>query len=385
VRREVGPSSNALQPSAATWSAALADRRRLHFVGRSAELEQLFSARDRAALGPSVASIVGAEGLGKTLLARRFFDEVQAQSGVACWLGLGELKDADDLPAAVAAQGFADLSQLGHSVAPDVLVVDGFDDLHRPSWLLEQTLAKAGPRLCVVTTSRRRLPTRLRSELGVAELALANLSQQEASALLARSGISEALHAELHAFSGGHPLTLVLLAEHFRASPVERIEPSSLVDLFARLSEPAAEPMLDERAFANAVKAALPRLYRTHELKDNPLLCSAVLAASVPPKVRAEAALNPLRAGEALAQLLREVGAALADNPAYASAARVLAATFFDPAAKQEAAAAALRLPYGTYRYQLRAAIRLFTQELWERERAARAGSSSSMRSFDAE
>lgn len=352
-------------------------------MGRSAELEQLFSQRDRAAVGPAVTTIVGADGLGKTLLARRFFDEVRTRGGVACWLSLGELKNAEELHAAVAAQGFAGLSALGHSAAPDVLVMDGFDEPHRPSWLFDQALANAGPRLCVITTSRRRLPPRLRRELGVVELALTGLSQPEASALLRQCGVPAALHAELCAFSGGHPLTLVLLGEYFRASPVERLDASALTELVARLSETTPEPALDEPTFADAVKNALPRLNRIHELKNSPLVRSAALAASLPAKSRAEAALNPLRAGEALAQFLREARDALADNPVYASAARILTVTFFEPASKQEAAAAALRLPYGTYRYQLRAAVRLFTQELWEREKAARTRSSSTMRKPD--
>lgn len=362
------------QSSTATWGATLAERRRLHFVGRSAELERLFSLRDSATTAPQVVAIVGADGVGKTLLARRFHDDVRARGGAAYWLSAGEQGDPEALAAALAQQGTASFSSLGHGAAPDVLVVDGLEDLPlAPTWLFERALVMAGRRLCVVVTSGRRLPPRLRSELAVTELVLTGLSPEETSALLRRSQIDEALHSDLHAASAGHPLTLVLLVEHLRERPTESTDPASLAELVVQLTEPSPQPMLDERAFADAVKAALPRLHRAHELKHNPLLTSALLVASLPAAGRVDPAVNTLRAAEALAELLREVCSALGASPAYASAARILCATFLDPATKQEAAAATLRLPYGTYRYQLRAAIRLLTQELWERERTARA------------
>jgi hypothetical protein len=362
------------QSSTNTWGATLTERRRLHFIGRSTELERLFALRDSAGTTPQVVAIVGVEGVGKTLLARRFYDDVQARGGVAYWLSAGEHRSPDALQAALAAQGLTDFSDLGHGVAPDVLVVDAIESLQpAPTWLFERALAMAGRRLCVVVTSRQRLPPRLRSELGITELPLSGLSAAETSALLRRSQIDEALHAELCAFSHGHPLTLVLLVEHLRDRPPESTDPASLAELFARLAEPASQPALDELGFAEAVKTALPRLHRAHELKHSPLVTSALLAASLPPANRVDPTVNTLRAAEALVALLREVCSTLAASPAYASAARILCATFLEPATKQEAAAAALRLPYGTYRYQLRAAIRLLTQELWERECAARA------------
>lgn len=357
-----------------TWGATLSERRRLHFVGRAAELERLFAIRDSAGAAPQVVAIAGVEGVGKTLLARRFYDDVQARGGAAYWLSADEHRSPQGLHAALAAQGLTDFSELGHGVAPDVLVVDGLEGLSpTPTWLFERALAMAGRRLCVVVTSSQRLPPRLRSELGVTELTLHGLSSTEASVLLRRSQVDDALHVELYAFSNGHPLTLVILAEHLRDSPRESTDPASLAELFARLAEPASHPALDELRFAEAVKTALPRLHRAHELKHNPLVMSALVAASLPPANRADPIVNTLRAAETLATLLRDLCSTLAASPAYASAARILCATFLEPSTKQEAAAAALRLPYGTYRYQLRAAVRLLTQELWERECAARA------------
>jgi len=70
--------------------------------------------------------------------------------------------------------------------------------------------------------------------------------------------------------------------------------------------------------------------------------------------------------------LIVDACGALDRSPSTAAAARLLAATFVRPAVKQQAAAAALKLPYGTYRYQLRAAIELVAKELWEAEWRAR-------------
>ena len=48
------------------------------------------------------------------------------------------------------------------------------------------------------------------------------------------------------------------------------------------------------------------------------------------------------------------------------------ARTFLEPSAKQQAAAAVLGIPFGTYRYRLRKAIDLVSDEVWRLELAAR-------------
>lgn len=132
----------------------------------------------------------------------------------------------------------------------------------------------------------------------------------------------------------------------------------------AREAPPAAAQRLDEESFASAVRGALPLLHRRHELATSPLARSALLerAAEGAPDARAAA----------LGALLREVCDALRASPAYAASARILEVTFLECADKQRAAAAALGLPYGTYRHQLRAAVALVVKELWSRELAAR-------------
>lgn len=125
-----------------------------------------------------------------------------------------------------------------------------------------------------------------------------------------------------------------------------------------------ASAVLDEAAFAVAVRGALPLLHRPHELAQSPLLASAMLA--LPEGV------HPLEAAAALADRVREACAELRASPAYAASARTLEVTFLELADKQRAAAANLNLPYGTYRHQLRASITLLVKQLWARELTAR-------------
>lgn len=112
---------------------------------------------------------------------------------------------------------------------------------------------------------------------------------------------------------------------------------------------------------ADWVRAALALRHRPHELKKSPLVQLRLVQRSAQPPE------------QALAALFDEVLASLAASPAYAASARLLAVTYFDPSVvKQEAAAAELHLPFGTYRYQLRRALELFGEELAAREQAAR-------------
>lgn len=123
----------------------------------------------------------------------------------------------------------------------------------------------------------------------------------------------------------------------------------------AALGEGAPALPLDEAAFGAAVRAALPLLRRPHELG------------------RAAFASTRLVAGGAGASAVRVVEGALASmakQPGYAESARVLRATYFGPSAKQEAVAAELHLPFGTYRHRLRRAHDEIVAELWAMERA---------------
>ncbi|MCC6521550.1 MAG: ATP-binding protein [Polyangiaceae bacterium] len=126
---------------------------------------------------------------------------------------------------------------------------------------------------------------------------------------------------------------------------------------------PPSPVALGAEAFAAAVRAALQSFHRGHELRDSPLAdCAAVLAVA--------------RAGRERTAALQGVLRALVDEMAkaagYADEARVLRATFLEPSVKQQAAAAELGMPYGTYRHRLRAALAVYVALLWHKELAAR-------------
>ncbi len=111
-----------------------------------------------------------------------------------------------------------------------------------------------------------------------------------------------------------------------------------------------------------AVRAALAARHRPQELRRSPLAALRLVQHRAGPGVAPE---------QALAAVLDEVCRGLAAAPGYASAARLLEATYLVPGVvKQEAAAAELGLPFGTYRYQLRRALELVTEELAARERS---------------
>ncbi|MGE0787256.1 MAG: hypothetical protein AB7S26_16410 [Sandaracinaceae bacterium] len=129
-------------------------------------------------------------------------------------------------------------------------------------------------------------------------------------------------------------------------------------------ASPAARgPLLDPSSLGAHVRNALAARHRPHELKKSPLVELAAVRALV---------LTGVSPERALARVLDEACRALGQAAGYESAARVLELTYLDPTiVKQQAAAAELGLPFGTYRYQLRRALELVTDEIRAREEAA--------------
>ena len=128
---------------------------------------------------------------------------------------------------------------------------------------------------------------------------------------------------------------------------------------------PSGLSSLDEAVLSGWLRTALAARHRPHELKKSPLLeLTAVIA------LGREHNLVP---EQALARFLDESCRALSSAPAYEASARLLEVTYLDPSiVKQEHAAAELRLPFGTYRYQLRRALEILTLEVTARDEQAR-------------
>jgi hypothetical protein len=133
------------------------------------------------------------------------------------------------------------------------------------------------------------------------------------------------------------------------------------VGIRAPRSAPAPRARPDGGRFAGAVRDALQAFHRAHELRDNALLGSALLER-----------MNRLADTTKLQNLARSVVEEMATIPAYAREARVLRVTFLEPSPKQQAAAAELGMPYGTYRHRLRASLAMLVDLMWQRELEAR-------------
>lgn len=121
-----------------------------------------------------------------------------------------------------------------------------------------------------------------------------------------------------------------------------------------------AEPLvvLSQPEFEDAVRRALRDLNKPEALAGNPLLRSRLFT-----NERGEPAdTSVLRAA------LTDAAEQLKCNPKDERLYRALDATYFRPAATQEAAAERLGLPFSTYRYHLTTGIERITAQLWHRE-----------------
>lgn len=132
----------------------------------------------------------------------------------------------------------------------------------------------------------------------------------------------------------------------------------------------AAGLVLDERAFADALKDALRAMAAGGGLDDNPLMGTALIRSAATKPGNGE---SPV---EALRTLIRQAAERLVEQPRGDELAAVIRHTYLEPAPKQRAAAAESGLSYGTYRRRLREAVREISSRLWKEElEASRAAS----------
>lgn len=115
--------------------------------------------------------------------------------------------------------------------------------------------------------------------------------------------------------------------------------------------------VLSQAEFDDAVRQGLRDLHRPDVLARNPLVHTRLLGR---PEISADAM--------ALARMLREAVDALAVHPRDDKLYRAVERTFCRPSSTQEAAAAALGLPFSTYRRHLTQGVARVTAWLWDRE-----------------
>ncbi len=128
--------------------------------------------------------------------------------------------------------------------------------------------------------------------------------------------------------------------------------------------EPVAETVvvLSQPEFEAAVRSALQTFTQTEVLAENPLVRSRLIENNT----AAEATL--IDRAVALQSLIGEAADTLKATPKHSKYYRALHQTYLEPAPTQEQAAAALDLPFSTFRRHLRTGIAEVATFLWHRE-----------------
>ncbi|HSF97719.1 MAG TPA: hypothetical protein VLA55_03410 [Ornithinibacter sp.] len=155
-----------------------------------------------------------------------------------------------------------------------------------------------------------------------------------------------------------------LFAHDFRRVPVEamteRWTERALADDALLLPAAPSEPellVLSHTDFEAAVRQAMRDLHRPDLLALSPLV-----------RTRLVASLDGATGAQALEELIRAAASSLAGDPRDDRLFRALDRTYLRSSRTQEAAAAALNLPFSTYRRHLRMGLDRVVATLWQRE-----------------
>ena len=267
---------------------ALLQERAARLAGRGRELGALLELLDGD--GPLVGYVHGLAGVGKSTLVHAFAAAARARGATVVELDghtvyttrgavLSALMervtggdvdgDADaDLP--TPEQVASALAALGHRV---VLVFDGYE-LWAPIdlWICRTLLPSLPAGVRVAVAGREPPDDAWRSTYGSAlrVLALENLPQDDAVAMLRERGVDAALASRVNSIARGHPLSLQLAAEALRDRPTLRFDAiavGAVGDELARLYldglDPATRRALDaasltRRTTLSVLDAMLP-------------------------------------------------------------------------------------------------------------------------------
>jgi hypothetical protein len=158
--------------------------------------------------------------------------------------------------------------------------------------------------------------------------------------------------------------TYGLYCHDFRTVPLDALlelwtDRALTQEVTAPRRRPAEVVALSETDFAEAVRRALRDLRRADLLARNPLLRTRLLRERT-------TAVEPTAAD--LGGTLREAIASLREDPKDDNILRAVEATYVKSARTQEAAAAALGIPFSTYRRHLSLGVSRVVAWCWERE-----------------
>jgi hypothetical protein len=155
-----------------------------------------------------------------------------------------------------------------------------------------------------------------------------------------------------------------LFCHDFRAVPTNALlelwtERALSQDIGPARARPPDVLVLSEPDFTDAVRRALHDVHRTDLLARNPLLHTRLLRARTG---RIDPTVGDLQV------LLRDAVATLRQHPRDDKLLQAVERTYLRPAGTQEAAAAALGLPFSTYRRHLSQGVARIVSWCWERE-----------------
>jgi len=209
-------------PVSATVAGRLRGSAAARLVGRARERERLSALLVRGS-GPAVVFVSGPGGIGKTMLVTATVTDLDQR--VVALDGRHIEPTAPGFLTALAAElGSPPLTSATRAAAAladadvGVLVVDSYERLNLLDGWLRNDLLPALPRgTTTVLVGRRRRNVAWRSSPGwrplVAELAIGELTESDAAALVDRSGLPAAAAGRARQFGRGHPLALELAVE----------------------------------------------------------------------------------------------------------------------------------------------------------------------------
>jgi hypothetical protein len=235
-------------PEPARIGERLAAARRSRFVGRRAELDRFGSAMLAAEPPFVVLYIHGNGGVGKTALLHEYARLAAASSRPVVALdGHHLVPSPPEVLRALRHQLGAQSSDLTAILRawPEraVLLIDTYEALAPlDTWLRETFLPQLPAHTLIVIAGRTPPAPAWRVDLAWAELtatlALGNLGPAECQAFLAERAIPSQLHADVLAFTHGHPLALALVADVLRQGPMPAVfRPEAAPDVVRVLLE----------------------------------------------------------------------------------------------------------------------------------------------------
>ncbi len=223
------------------------------FVGRTEEIRQILEALTPRSRAVFYCSSPG--GVGKTTLLRRIAAMAREQGTRVLQIDARDLEPSPEAleGALVRALGSDATSAVAavSEAAPCLLMIDTLEAMGATlPWIFQELLAGLPPGVVTVLTSRDLLEARWRTDLEWAPrlhlISLRNLGERESGILLSGYEIERDDHAEIFAFTFGHPLALTLIAESLRStgSRFAHLSTGDVVhELVVRFTRDIGEPL----------------------------------------------------------------------------------------------------------------------------------------------